>query len=223
MGGSPAPVTRLKVCCIRDRRDIELAVRHGASAVGLVSAMPTGPGVLADREIADLLDRVPEGTDAFLLTSETDVEKLVEQARRFRPDVLQLVDRLSPRAHGELRSRLPDLRLAQVVHVTGGDAVDEAIRVASGVDMLLLDSGRPDAEERELGGTGRTHDWSVSRRIRDRVEAPVWLAGGLRPGNVAEAVRAVRPHGVDVCSGLRPEGHLDADVLARFVAAVRRA
>lgn len=216
-------MTRLKVCCIREKREIDLAVRHGASAVGLVSAMPTGPGVLTDDEIADLLDRVPEGVDAFLLTSETVVGRIVEQARRFRPDVLQLVDRLSPQVHEELRARLPGLRLAQVVHVTGSDVTEEAIRVPPGVDVLLLDSGRPDAEEKELGGTGRTHDWSVSRRIRDRVEIPVWLAGGLRPGNVAEAIRAVRPHGVDVCSGLRPEGHLDEDVLARFVAAVRRA
>ena len=214
---------RLKVCCIQNRREIDLAVHHGASAVGLVSAMPTGPGVLADDEIADLLGRVPEGTDAFLLTSETDVGKLVGQARRFRPDVLQLVDRLSPRALRELRSRLPGLRLAQVVHVTGSEALEEALRVASGVDMLLLDSGRPNAEEKELGGTGRTHDWSVSRRIRERVEVPVWLAGGLRPGNVAEAVRIVRPHGVDVCSGLRPDGELDGDALARFVAAARAA
>lgn len=216
-------MTRLKVCCIQDRREIELAVRHGASAVGLVSAMPTDPGVLADDEMADLLGRVPEGTDAFLLTSETDVGKLVEQARRFRPDVLQLVDRLSPRAHEELRSRLPGLRLAQVVHVTGAHAMESAIRVASGVDMLLLDSGRPDAEEKELGGTGRTHDWSVSRRIRNRAEVPVWLAGGVRPENVAEAVRTVRPHGVEVCSGLRPDGELDGDALARFAATARAA
>lgn len=211
----------VKICCIQDRDELETAVRHGASAVGLVSAMPSGPGVLEDEEIAEVIARVPESVASFLLTSETDPDRIVEQARRLGPDFLQLVDRVPTDAYRRLRADLPGTGLVQVIHVTGDASVEEARRAAPEVDMLLLDSGRPDARVKELGGTGRTHDWALSRTIRERVDVPVWLAGGLRPDNVAEAVAAVEPHGVDVCSGLRPEGSLDEAALARFVAAAR--
>ena len=216
-------MTHVKICCIQSREEVELAVRHGASAVGLVSAMPSGPGVIGDEEIAELVARVPDPVASFLLTAETDPDRIVEQGRRFGPDVIQLVDRVPRGAYRRLRSELPGTGLVQAIHVTGADSVAEARRAAPEVDMLLLDSGRPDARVKELGGTGRTHDWTVSRTIRERVDVPVWLAGGLSPDNVAEAVAAVAPHGVDVCSGLRPEGPLDEGALARFVAAVRAA
>lgn len=214
---------RIKVCCIQDRAEVELARRHGASAVGFVSRMPSGPGVVDDDVIRDVLPRVPEAMDTFLLTSETEPARIAEGCRSCGPWAVQLVDRVPAGAYGILRSELPGVRIVQVVHVTGPESVAEALELAPEVDMLLLDSGRPEAPIRELGGTGRTHDWSLSREIRERVEVPVWLAGGLDPDNVAEAVRTVRPYGVDVCSGLRPDGALDEALLARFVGAVRTA
>jgi phosphoribosylanthranilate isomerase len=95
--------------------------------------------------------------------------------------------------------------------------------VAPEVDALLLDSGNQSLPVKELGGTGRTHDWSVSRRIVEAAPVPVYLAGGLTPDNVGEAVRRVRPFGVDVCSGVRSGGRLDEARLAAFAAAVRAA
>jgi phosphoribosylanthranilate isomerase len=100
-------------------------------------------------------------------------------------------------------------------------ALDLVRAYGGGPHTLLLDSGRPSTQE--LGGTGRVHDWTVSERCVAAAARPVFLAGGLHPGNVADALRQVRPFGVDVCSGLRPDGKLSDDLLAAFAEAVARA
>ncbi len=215
--------TRIKVCCIASIEEARTAVRLGADALGLVSAMPSGPGVIAESRIAEVADHAPPCVATFLLTSRTDAGGVIDQQRRCRTNTLQLVDRMEPGAHADLRAALPGIALVQVIHVEDEASVEEALAVAPAVDALLLDSGRPNAAQRELGGTGRTHDWVLSRRIVEAAPVPVFLAGGLRPDNVAEAIRAVRPFGVDLCSGVRTDGALDADKLTRFVAAVQSA
>jgi phosphoribosylanthranilate isomerase len=216
---SDRPV-RIKICCMQSLEEIGLAVRYGADAVGLVSAMPSGPGPIPEALIARLARAVPPGVASFLLTSARDAATIADQVRRLGPQVVQIVDRPEAGCHAALRAALPSVRIVQVIHVTGSDAVHAALAAAEHADALLLDSGNPSAAVRELGGTGRTHDWSVSRSIRDGVGLPVWLAGGLTPGNVGAAIEAVRPFGVDVCSGVRTSGKLDETKLARFVAAV---
>ena len=125
--------------------------------------------------------------------------------------------------HDALRRRLPGIARVQVVHVTDEQSIAEACAVAPEVDALLLDSGNPNAPVKELGGTGRVHNWELSRRIRERVRVPVFLAGGLNAANVARAVGSVRPYAVDVCSGVRTHGALDREKLTAFVAEVQRA
>ncbi len=215
--------TRLKVCCIESVEEARLAVSLGADAVGLVSAMPSGPGVISEDAIARIAPTVPPPVATFLLTSEVDAETIVRQQQRTGCSVLQLCDLCDAPAWEELRQRLPGVRRAQVVHVTGPESVDEALDAARCVDALLLDSGNRGLAVKQLGGTGRTHDWSLSRTICERSPVPVFLAGGLRPDNVVEAVRAVRPFGVDVCSGVRTNGRLDAAKLAAFVQALASA
>ncbi len=217
----PAPRPRIKVCCIADVQEARLAVRQGADALGLVSWMPSGPGVLDEATIAEVAAAVPPPVASFLLTCARDFPTLRDQQRRLGADVLQLCDAVSPEVHRQLRAALPGIRLVQVIHVQGPESLDEALAAAPTVDALLLDSGRPGLPVKELGGTGRRHDWSVSRRIREASPVPVFLAGGLTPGNVAEAVRTVGPFGLDVCSGVRTDGRLDPGKLARFVAAAR--
>jgi phosphoribosylanthranilate isomerase len=209
---------RVKVCCITGVFEARLAVRAGASALGLVSAMPSGPGVIDEASIARIAAAVPPGVDTFLLTSLTDPDALVAQHARCCTSAIQFCDRLPPGAHGRLRAALPGIRLIQVVHVTGPDALDEARAAAPDVDAILLDSGDPAA--RELGGTGRVHDWTVSRRIRDAIDRPLYLAGGLTAANVRAAVDAVDPFAVDVCSGVRESGTLDERRLRGFFAAL---
>jgi phosphoribosylanthranilate isomerase len=210
----------VKICCIMSEAEARIAVRHGAAALGLVSRMPSGPGVIDEARIAEIAARVPPPVGTFLLSCATQVEELVEQHRRTRTNTIQLVDHVPRENLRALRQALPGTRLVQVIHVTGPASVDEALSVSSEVDALLLDSGNPSLAVKELGGTGRVHDWELSRRIRERAPIPVFLAGGLRPENVVEAVRQVGPFGVDICSGLRTNGALDEEKVARFFQAL---
>lgn len=213
----------LKICCIASVEEAQLAIRHGASAIGLVSAMPSGPGPIPEERIAEIARFIPDGADSFLLTSHTDPTTIVEQHRRCRTTTIQLVDRLTLDALTQLRDSLPEVQIVQVIHVLDDRSIEVALRCAPFVDALLLDSGRPDEKIRELGGTGRVHDWSISRAIVERSTRPIWLAGGLTPLNVADAIKRVHPYGVDVCSGVRTNGALDEEKLMRFVAAARAA
>jgi phosphoribosylanthranilate isomerase len=200
-----------------------MAVRAGASAVGLVSRMPSGPGPIPEAQIREIARTVPPGVDTFLLTCETTAEPIVAQQQYCGTNTLQLVDEVAPEIHRELRDALPGIRIVQVIHVRDEGALDEARRVAARVDAILLDSGNPSLATKELGGTGRAHDWAVSRKIRDAVQVPVYLAGGLNPENVGKAIAQVQPFGVDVCSGLRTDGRLDPTKLERFMRAVNAA
>jgi phosphoribosylanthranilate isomerase len=193
---------RVKICCISSPYEAALAIAHGASALGLVSHMPSGPGVVPELQIAEIIATVPPPIATFLLTSATDAEQIIAQQHRMRPTTLQLVDHLGSDVHRALRAALPGITLVQVVHVEDEASV---------------------APVKELGGTGRTHDWSLSHRIRDDAGKPIFLAGGLRAENVAEAIRTVRPFALDLCSGVRKDGKLDATKLAAFMRSVRDA
>lgn len=214
---------RVKVCCIASVEEARLAIRHGAGAIGLVSEMPSGPGVIPEPLIAEIAASVPPGIGTFLLTCRQSVDGIVEQQKRTRVNTVQICDQLAEGALQELRTALPGVSLVQVIHVDGDEAVARAMAVAPSVDAILLDSGNPKLAVKELGGTGRRHDWTISRRIREQVDVPVYLAGGLEAGNVAEAIAAVGPFALDVCSGVRTEGRLDAARLEAFFAAVKRA
>jgi phosphoribosylanthranilate isomerase len=211
---------RVKICCIRSVAEAWIAIRHGASALGLVSEMPSGPGVIAEETIAEIARTVPPGVGSFLLTSRQDARSIIQQQRRLRVSTLQICDSLTSGSHRDLRAALPGIGIVQVVHVVGPESVAEAVAVAPQVDAILLDSGDPGRPVKELGGTGRRHDWRLSRRIRETVAVPIFLAGGLDPDNVAEAMAEVGPFGLDVCSGLRTGGQLDEAKLSRFFGAI---
>ena len=198
-----------------------MAIDAGANAIGLVSAMPSGPGPIAEDLIADIAAIVPPGVSSFLLTCLQDAPSIIDQQRRLRVNTIQICDRLTSGSYQEIHDALPGIKLVQVIHVTGPESVDEAIAVAPHVDAILLDSGNQSLAIKELGGTGRTHDWSLSRRIREAIEVPLFLAGGLNQMNVAAAIREVQPFGIDVCSGLRTEGDLDPQKLSAFIRAIR--
>lgn len=214
---------RVKVCCIASLEEAVLAVRYGASALGLVSAMPSGPGVIDEELVARIAAAVPPPVARFLLTSRQDVRAIAEQRRRTGVDTVQICDRLMEGSYDELREAAPGVRIVQVVHVTGPEAVDEAVEVAPHVDAILLDSGDQRLAVKQLGGTGRRHDWTVSARIREAVDVPTFLAGGLNAWNAARAVQEVGPFALDICSGVRTDGALDEAKLSSFMAAVERA
>ena len=219
MSSTPGVTPRIKICCIASVAEVELAVAHGASALGFVSKMPSGPGPIEEELIASIVPHVPAGIATFLLTSETTAEPIIAQQKRTGVNTLQLVDAVEEGTLARLRDALPDVGLVQVIHVTGPESVDEATALAGEVDALLLDSGNPRLAVKELGGTGRVHDWSISRAIREAVDVPVYLAGGLNASNAAQAVREVRPYALDICSGVRTDGRLDEVKLRGFISA----
>ena len=207
---------RVKICCIKSPEEAELAIAHGASAIGLVSAMPSGPGVISEETIMRIAGTVPPPIATFLLTSELAAEAIIAQQRRCRTNTIQLCDYVPTGVYHQLRQELPGIALVQVIHVTGPESVELAVAAATHVDAILLDSGNPALAKKELGGTGRTHDWALSRRIREVINKPLFLAGGLNPSNVAMAIAAVQPFGIDVCRGVRTNDNLDAAQLAAF-------
>jgi phosphoribosylanthranilate isomerase len=215
-------VPRIKVCCIGSIEEAKLAIEMGASAIGLVSAMPSGPGVIEEALIAEIAQFVPPPIATFLLTSKQSAEQIIAQQQRLRTNTIQICDHLIDGEYDDLREALPGISLVQVIHVGGEESVKEAVEVASKVDALLLDSGNQRLAVKELGGTGRIHDWIISRHICEAVRKPIFLAGGLRPNNVSEAISQVRPFGIDVCSGVRTNGRLDPGKLKAFISAVHQ-
>ncbi len=216
-------VPRVKICCISSVGEARLAVQMGASALGLVSRMPSGPGVIPDELIAEIARSVPPPVATFLLTSLREADAIVQQHAVCQTSTLQLVDSVAISEIQKLRRQLPSVKLVQVIHVMGDESFEEAKAVAEFVDALLLDSGNPTLEVKELGGTGRVHDWEVSRKICQQIDCPVFLAGGIRASNVRDAIQAVQPFGLDLCSSVRNDGKLSEEQLGEFMRTVRSA
>jgi phosphoribosylanthranilate isomerase len=214
---------RIKVCCISTIEEAEQAVRHGAAALGLVSDMPSGPGVIPDELIAEIARTVPPPIATFLLTARQDADSIADQHSVCGTSTLQLVDYVAPSELQRLRRKVPNVKLVQVIHVLGEDSLEEAKSLEGLVDAMLLDSGNPTLGVKELGGTGRVHNWDVSRRICTAVKVPVFLAGGLSAENVSQAIERVQPFGLDLCSSVRTGGQLDVQKLGEFMRAARGA
>jgi phosphoribosylanthranilate isomerase len=212
---------RVKICCIKSRAEAAAAIKAGASALGLVSSMPSGPGVISEEAIAEIAAAVPPPIATFLLTCERNAGVIAAQQRRCRTNTIQICDYVESSVYRELRRELPGIALVQVIHVSDAESVELARAAAKHVDALLLDSGNPALAVKELGGTGRVHDWEISRRIRETVGVPVFLAGGLTPSNVAQAVKIVQPFGLDLCSGVRRNDVLDEAKLNAFFQALK--
>ena len=207
---------RVKICCISSENEARLAIEYGASAIGLVARMPSGPGPIPDELIRQIAKTVPPPVATFLLTSETSVKEIIEHHHRTNTNTIQIVDSLSSGAYSQLKEGLPGVKIIQVIHVIDERSVNEAMEISEMVDAILLDSGNPRLKVKELGGTGRVHNWKLSRQIRDKTKCPVFLAGGLNPENVRQAIEEVHPFAVDVCSGVRTDGRLDREKLERF-------
>jgi phosphoribosylanthranilate isomerase len=215
-------IPRIKICCISSIEEAWMAIEAGASALGLVGPMHSGPGVITDELILAIAKAVPPPIATFLLTSETSVSEIIKHYHRVRTNTIQLVDALSSGTYNDLRKALPGIKLVQVIHVSDERSIDEAIKISEHVDVILLDSGNPNIQVKELGGTGRTHNWKLSRIIRDSIKVPVFLAGGLNPGNINQAIEEVQPFGIDLCSGVRTNGKLDREKLDLFIKEVKK-
>lgn len=212
---------RVKICCIKSVEEAKMAIQAGASVLGLVGNMPSGPGVISDDKINEIIREVPSYVDTFLLTSETSSKGIIEHHQRVKTSHIQIVDELREGSYAEIRQALPEVGLVQVVHVIDESTLIYASKVAKEVDYLLLDSGNPNLKVKELGGTGRTHNWEISKKIVEETAIPVFLAGGIKSTNVEEAFQKVLPYGLDLCSGVRTNDTLDAEKLNAFFQSVK--
>ena len=211
---------RIKICCISSIEEAKLAIAHGASALGLVGPMPSGPGVITDELIFEIAKIVPPPIGTFLLTSETKAEDIILHHAKVLTNTIQIVDALSDGSYHQIKTALPFVKLVQVIHVLDEASIDEAVRISYEVDALLLDSGNPNLEVKVLGGTGNIHNWKLSRKIVEQSKVPVFLAGGLKAENVQQAIDEVQPFGLDLCSSVRTYKKLDSEKLESFFKAV---
>ena len=214
---------RIKICCISFITEAKLAIKYGADALGFVSAMPSGAGVIDEELIPQIVSAVPPPTATFLLTCRVKADEIISQILRCKTNTVQLVDRVESEVYSKIHQELPWIKIVQVIHINSKDSIKEAELISPYVDALLLDSGNQSLPVKELGGTGRVHDWSISKTICEIIDKPIFLAGGLNFDNVEEAIRTVHPFGVDVCSGLRTNSRLDKEKLKQFVIRVKNA
>jgi phosphoribosylanthranilate isomerase len=214
--------TKVKICCISSIEEAQNALKFGADVLGLVAKMPSGPGTIEDDLISEIVKSIPSETTTFLLTPKITPYEIIEHQRLTGTNCIQLVDSIKIEDYKILRENLPNIKLIQVIHVTGEESIEEAKRYAGVADMILLDSGNPNLKIKELGGTGRVHNWELSCKIVASISKPVFLAGGLKPENIREAIETVKPYGVDLCSGVRTDGKLDLEKLGRFFGEINK-
>ncbi len=207
---------KVKICCISNLEEAKIAIELGASAIGLVSEMPSGPGVISEIEIAEIVNSVPKNIDTFLLTSKQNSDEIISQLKKCKTNTVQIVDNLINGNYSDIKNEIPKIKIVQVLHVQNEKSIDDAVAIENEVDAILLDSGNQNLSVKELGGTGRTHNWDISKSIVQKVKVPVYLAGGLNSQNIVEAVKTVKPYGVDLCSFVRTNGKLDKQKLIEF-------
>lgn len=213
-------IPKIKICCISSLQEAKMAIDFGASALGLVASMPSGPGTIDDALILEIARSIPPPIASFMLTCETSANEIIEHHHRTHTNTIQMVDELLEGSYNDIKLAIPSIKLVQVIHVIDESSVDEAIEIAEHVDALLLDSGNPKAMIKELGGTGRTHNWGLSRKIVEQSKVPVFLAGGINANNVKNAIEQVNPFGIDLCSSVRYNGNLDPFKLEAFFKAI---
>ena len=213
-------VPKIKICCISSIVEANLAIAQGAAALGLVGKMPSGPGIISDELIYTIAKGVPTNIDTFMLTSETSAEAIIEHHKKTNTSTIQIVDALSEGTYAQIKNALPSIKIVQVIHMLNEASIEEALRISEQVDALLLDSGNPNLQTKELGGTGRVHNWNLSRKIVEQSKRPVYLAGGINPMNIKQAVEEVQPYGIDLCSGVRTNKLLDPIKLEQLFNAI---
>ncbi|HNR57872.1 MAG: phosphoribosylanthranilate isomerase [Methanothrix sp.] len=208
-------MTRAKICGIRDPGARDAAVASGADAVGFVVEIPRSRRSIGREEAKSLIRGLPPFVSSVVVMEPKSAAEAASIALDTGADVLQVNGTLAAEDLSTLREMVAARLVATVPAVPG--ALEEVRRIAEVADALLVDS----QEGGKLGGTGAVHDWNLSADLVEAVGAPVILAGGLSPENVAEAIRAVGPYAVDVSTGVETEGRKDPAKIAAFLREVR--
>ena len=191
-----------------------VTVAAGADAVGFIVGVPSSPRNLTLERAEMLLSQVPIFVDSVVVMAPKSIKQLVEVCERLKPSAIQIHGK-EQLDSSEIREKIKDTRLIKTVYVTEDALNETAIEDSKMFDALLLDS----FSKGQYGGTGKVHDWTLSRQIKEAVApVPVILAGGLKPENVKEAILKVQPYAVDVASGVElSPGVKDHEKVRTFV------
>lgn len=210
---------RVKICGLTSLRDLQWAVEAGADAVGFVVGVPESPRNISLDDARRLIDATPVFVDPVVVTVYEDLKQLKKIRRILNPRIIQIHGSIC--MHDEIRKIFSDAQIIRALHAKNDEIVKFAVETSERFDALLLDSYAPG----KLGGTGKTHDWTLSRRVRDAVyPKPFILAGGLNPKNVKKAICTVRPFAVDVSSGVESSpGVKDSEKIFEFVKKAKEA
>jgi len=209
---------KIKICCIKSKDELRKTIDEGVRYLGFVSLMPSGPGIIDDQTIRELALYTPKDVNTFLLTSRRTAKEVILQWCYCRTTTIQLCWPFSPESLHQVEQALPNVNIVTVLHVNGATSLKKAHQMLRASHSILLDTGNPNAKIPTLGGTGETHNWGISQKIRRALpDREIWLAGGLSAANVHIAIREVHPSGVDVCSGVRTNDQLDCPKLRAFL------
>jgi len=211
---------KVKVCAIDNLKEAKEVVRCGADAIGLlvdVSEAPEHKRLLKE-EAKRIINGLPKNIWTFVLTDSKDYKKIISICKELKCTHVQIVEDLSNEELDEIKRSLPDLKIVKAICVTDNSAISKAISYSKVSDYILLDS----RIKGQRGGTGRTHDWNISKEIVKAVDKPVFLAGGLNSENVKEAILKVRPFGVDAATKLENAfGRKDFFKVKNFIEAAK--
>jgi phosphoribosylanthranilate isomerase len=213
-------MTRVKICGIKNQAELNTAIRCGADAVGFITEVPVDtPRRISLETAAKLIKQVPPLVESVLVIMPERAEEVYHMANTAKPSMVQLHKDPSYELLEEIQNLRQHIKIIQTVtipergvcHTT---SLHEYIKLLSPyVDAVLLDT----LTTKGTGGTGKTHNWQISREIVEQSPLPVILAGGLNPENVEDAIRAVKPFAVDTASGVETQGVKDEHKVKAFI------
>ncbi len=212
--------TRVKICGIKTLEDALAAAEAGADELGFHVGLTGARAPLEADNVAKIIAELPENVESVMVTSVTEAEQLIQLARKTGAQVIQLYGDATPETIGDVRKALPGIKVWKVLNVSDESSIEKAKEYQDSADAIALDTLNKETGVR--GGTGKTHDWNISKKIVESISIPVILAGGLNPENVADAVKTVHPYGLDVNSGVsNPDGSKNIEKVKAFVQAAK--
>ena len=213
---------KVKICANKSITDAQMSLSAGADIIGILVGQVHASSDFVDKNKAkEIVDFVNKQKDTCLVTHLTKASEIIELTKYIGNSMIQLHSDIAEDEVQKIVEALPYIKLIRVIHVTSNGHILTNYQNMKYKDYYLLDSINP--QTNQVGGTGLTHNWSVSRKLVQSLDKPVFLAGGLTPKNVQEAIKIVQPYGVDVNSGCKNElGQKDSKKVAEFVSNAKK-
>ena len=210
-------MVKVKICANKSIEDASMSIDAGADIIGILVGQVHTSNDFVDKETAkEIADFAKEKCDISLVTHLTDADEIIELSKYIGNNVIQLHSDIVEDEVEKIVKELPDVKLVRLIHISSEGEICSDYKSMKYADYYLLDSFNLNTNQ--VGGTGLTHDWNKSRELIEKLDKPTFLAGGLNPDNVKQAIEIVRPYGVDVNSGCKnSEGRKDREKVREFV------